>query len=57
MAVIILLLVTAAIVYGVIKGFEFFESKHGDDPAPREEVQDGPQAVPGTDQPNGGGVR
>lgn len=28
MAVIILLLVTAAIIYGVIKGFEFFESRH-----------------------------
>lgn len=57
MAVIILVLVTAAIVYGVIKGFEFFESKHGDDPAPVEDVQDEAQAVPGTDQPNGGGVR
>jgi len=57
MAVIILLLVTAAIVYGVIKGFEFFESKHGDKPAPIEQSQDEPQAVPGTDQPDGGGVR
>lgn len=62
MAVIILLLVTAAIVYGVIKGFEFFESKHGA-PAPVEENQGGaqnqdePRAIPGTDQPNGGGVR
>ena len=57
MAVIILLLVTAAIVYGVIKGFEFFESQHGDSAPPAQENVDEPQAVPGTDQPNGGGVR
>lgn len=57
MAVIVLLLVTAAIIYGVIKGFEFFESRHGDQTPPVEEYNEDSNAVPGTDQPNGGGVR
>ena len=57
MAVIVLLLVTAAIIYGVIKGFEFFETRHGNQAPPSEEYNEGSNAVPGMDQPNGGGVR
>lgn len=42
MAVIVLVLVTAAIVYGVIKGFEFFETRHNAPPSPAH--QDGSPA-------------
>ncbi|MDX1679508.1 MAG: helix-turn-helix domain-containing protein [Akkermansiaceae bacterium] len=38
MAVIILLAVTAAIIYGVIKGFEYFEAQHGQEPA-KEQIE------------------
>ena len=36
LAVIVLVIVTAAIVYGVIKGLEYFESRHSDPKPPAE---------------------
>lgn len=56
-AVIVLLLVVAAIVYGVMWGFEFFEPQQGDLAPPAQESVQEPLAVPGTEQPKGGGVR
>ena len=61
MAVIILLLVTAALVVAVIKGYEFFETRLGDD-APPVRHESGKDTVPaeptpGTGMPGAGGVR
>ena len=60
LAVFILLLLTAAIILGAIKAYEFFESHLSEEPAPPSTPEEQAQpvdSIPGTELPRGNGER